>query len=98
MAVSERRLKKFMYANLYHHPSQLAAAEGASAVVAGLFTAYSGDAALLPELWRGTLPSAEPAHARHIGDFLAGMTDRFAVSEYARIYGRTAVPEVLVHV
>ena len=98
MAVTERRLKKFMYANLYHHPSQLAAADGASAVVSGLFAAYSGDATLLPEYWRDGLPESEPHRARHIGDFLAGMTDRFAVSEYARIYGRDAVPEVLLHV
>ena len=55
-------------------------------------------AALLPEEWRGTLPSEEPHRARHIGDFLAGMTDRFAVSEYARIHGRGEVPEVLLHV
>ncbi len=98
MTVTERRLKKFMYANLYHHPSQLAAADGAASVVAGLFEAYANDAALLPDVWRGGLPDAEPSRARHIGDFLAGMTDRFAVSEYARIYGRAAVPEVLLHV
>lgn len=98
MAAAERRLKKFMYANLYHHPSQLAAADGAHAVVTGLFAAYSGDAALLPDEWRDNRPVEEPARTRHIGDFLAGMTDRFAVSEYARIYGRGAVPEVLLHV
>ena len=33
-----------------------------------------------------------------IADFLAGMTDRFAVSEYARLFGRGAVPHVLLHV
>ncbi len=98
MAASERRLKKFMYANLYHHPSQLAAADGAARVVGGLFDAYAREAALLPDEWRRTLPDKEPTRARHIGDFLAGMTDRFAVTEYARIFGRDAVPEVLVHV
>lgn len=98
MAVEERRLKAFMYANLYHHPSQLAAADAAQTVVGALFAAYADVPENLPASWRETLPAQQPQRSRHIADFLAGMTDRFAVSEYARLFGRAAVPDVLLHV
>ena len=34
---------------------------------------------------------------RHIGDYIAGMTDRFAIDRYADIFGRDAVPKALAH-
>lgn len=87
LAESERILKAFMYANLYHHPTQLAAAERAATIVSELFKAYSRDAGLLPQEWRDSLPDDQPARARHIGDFLAGMTDRFAMNCHREIFG-----------
>ena len=93
MRTHERDLKRFMYANLYHHPRQLAAAEAARAVVGGLFAAYRGDPALLPDEWRTRLPAEEPDRSRHIADFIAGMTDRYAVREYRRCVGPIDLPE-----
>lgn len=93
MREAERGLKRFMYANLYHHPSQLAAAEAAHGVVAGLFAAYAGDPALMPEEWREALPVWEPWRSRHIADFIAGMTDRYAVARYREVVGPIALPE-----
>ena len=87
IAEGERVLKRFMYARLYHHPQQLAVAGIARDVVAGLFVAYRADPALLPPWWRETLPAAEPARARHIGDFIAGMTDRYALTRYREAIG-----------
>lgn len=87
LAERERTLKSFMYANLYHHPTQLAAAEGAAKTVSDLFNAYSSDTQLLPQEWRDSLPDEQPARARHIGDFLAGMTDRFAMNCHREIFG-----------
>jgi dGTPase len=87
LAERERTLKRFMYANLYHHPTQIDAAEKAKEVVAELFEAYSGDPNLLPDEWRSTLPDAQPARSRHISDFLAGMTDRFAQNCHRAIFG-----------
>lgn len=83
----ERSLKAFMYANLYHHPEQLEAAEKARVIVADLFAAYARDAALLPEEWQGNLPREEPQRSRHVADFLAGMTDRFAANCHRAIFG-----------
>jgi dGTPase len=88
LAARERTLKTFMYANLYHHPTQIAAAARAARVVRELFEAYSVDARLLPEDWRTGLPTEQPKRSRHIADFLAGMTDRFATNCHAQIYGK----------
>ncbi|MEH3048621.1 deoxyguanosinetriphosphate triphosphohydrolase [Sphingomonas adhaesiva] len=93
MATAERELKRFMYANLYHHPRQLEAAAAAHHVVAGLFAAYRADPALLPEEWRARLPVEEPGVSRHIADFIAGMTDRYAVARYREVVGPIALPE-----
>ena len=93
MRAHERDLKRFMYANLYHHPRQLAAAAAAHGVVGGLFAAYAADPGLLPAEWRDRLPPAEPQRSRHIADFIAGMTDRYAVTQYRAAVGPIDLPE-----
>lgn len=93
MQADERALKRFMYENLYHHPRQLAVAELASMIVSGLFAAYVADPSALPESWRATLPAEEPARSRHIGDFIAGMTDRYAAARYRELVGPVDLPE-----
>jgi dGTPase len=93
MHADERVLKRFMYANLYHHPRQMAVAELASQVVRGLFAAYIADPSALPESWRALLPAEDPARSRHIGDFIAGMTDRYAAARYRELVGPVDLPE-----
>lgn len=93
MREAERGLKRFMYANLYHHPSQLAAADAAHTVVAGLFAVYRADPTQMPAEWAGALPEAEPARSRHIADFIAGMTDRYAIARYRDLVGKIDLPE-----
>ncbi|WFL77884.1 deoxyguanosinetriphosphate triphosphohydrolase [Altererythrobacter arenosus] len=87
LAVQERGLKKFMYEKLYYHPEQVGTAERARDVVARLFAAYSQDATLLPQEWQDRLPEHDPARSRIIADFIAGMSDRFAMDSCAVIYG-----------
>ncbi len=87
MMQQERALKKFMYDNLYHHPEQVAAANEAKKIVSDLFAAYAADAALLPADWKIDLPLNDPGRSRHIADFLAGMTDRFAQNCHRQIFG-----------
>ncbi|MEG3088230.1 deoxyguanosinetriphosphate triphosphohydrolase [Sphingomonas sp. PB4P5] len=93
MRDSERDLKRFMYANLYHHPRQLEAAQAAHEVVAGLFAAYRADPAAMPGDWSGRVPVEEPDRSRHIADFIAGMTDRYAVTRYREVVGPVDLPE-----
>jgi len=82
-----------MYARLYHHPYQLEVAERARVVVAGLAAAYRADPDALPEGWRARLPAGEPWRTRHIADFIAGMTDRYAVARYRELIGPIDMPD-----
>ena len=90
MLEHERTLKHFMYRNLYHHPVQNAAAEEAAHVVSGLFAAYTADPAQMPDEWQQDMPQNEPTRSRHIADFLAGMTDRYAQNCHRQIFGNPA--------
>jgi dGTPase len=96
IADGERAFKRYMYDKLYYHPDQLATAERARAVIAELFAAYSQEPMYMDEDWYARLPELEPDRSRHIADYVAGMTDRFAISRHAQIYGRT--PEGLRNV
>lgn len=87
LAAQERDLKRFMYATLYHHPEQMAAADRARVVVTDLFRAYQEQPGLMPPEWRDECVLAEPARSRHITDFIAGMTDRYAEKWHAEIFG-----------
>jgi dGTPase len=88
LAAQERALKAFMYERLYHHPQQLETAERARAVTAELYAALSQDPTLMEQGWRERMPAAEPERSRHVADYLAGMTDRFAIALHRQVYGR----------
>lgn len=96
MAEAERGFKRFMYEKLYYHPEQLETARRARALLAELYSAYSQEPVLMDEAWIDGLPRFEPDRSRHIADYVAGMTDRFAITCHAQIYGRT--PEGLTNV
>ena len=81
MAACEKQLKKFLRDNMYYHPLNLRVREPAREVVAGLFD-YLHGAGTLPDDWVASAPKEEPAFARHVSDFIAGMTDRYAVHFY----------------
>ena len=61
--------------------------ERAQRVIRDLFEAYMNDAALLPEDWREENVQGDRSHyARQVCDFLAGMTDRFALEQHKRLF------------
>jgi len=96
MAAQERELKAFMYEKLYYHKEQVSAAQNARDVVSQLFAAYSQDPAHMPREWQKRLPDTDPHRSRMIADFIAGMSDRFAIQACERIYGE--VPKGLINV
>lgn len=96
MAEAERAFKRFMYDKLYYHPEQIETARRARALLAELYVAYAQEPVLMDEAWIDTMPRFEPDRSRHIADYVAGMTDRFAIHQHAQIYGST--PEGLTNV
>ncbi|MBX3578071.1 MAG: deoxyguanosinetriphosphate triphosphohydrolase [Rhizobiaceae bacterium] len=90
MAEDEKALKAFLYGHVYRHPSVMRVREGADRIVRDLFDAYFADPAAMPEGWREVLVRAEDrVKARHVGDFLAGMTDTYAIREHRRLFDHT---------
>jgi dGTPase len=90
LATEERDLKRFLYARLYDLPELRPIRTEAERVVANLAAAYRADPALLPESWqRG---GDEVQQLRTIGDFVAGMTDRFAMARHEELVGPVNLP------
>jgi dGTPase len=78
-------LKRFLYANLYRHYKVNRMRVKASRVVRELFEAFMTDPVLLPFDYQ--VASSDPMkQARKIADYIAGMTDRYAIREHKRIY------------
>lgn len=85
-------LKAFLRARMYSAPEVKALRDPSQAVVAALFAAFHDEPAHLPDRWLASLPQAEPARARHIADFIAGMTDRYAIRLHERVVGPSPLP------
>jgi dGTPase len=92
MAAAERELKRFMYRSMYHLPRQRAVGEAAGGVIAALFERYLAAPMLMPEGWRANLPAEQAALVRHVGDFVAGMTDRYAIARHEEVIGPASLP------
>ena len=90
VAAEERTLKRFLYANMYDAAPVRAVKRQAQRVIAALFAAYQADPLLLPEPWR--IPD-DPWRTRRIGDFIAGMTDRYAIARHREVVGPVELPE-----
>ena len=91
LAEEERVLKRFLYERLYNAPPLVPVRVEAQRVVAGLFAAYRDDPSQLPEGWRRDEDAAH--RLRTIGDFIAGMTDRFAVARHEELAGPVDLPD-----
>lgn len=91
LAEEERALKRFLYVNLYDAPQLLAVRVEAQRVVSGLASAFRSDPSLLPPEWRTSEGGVE--QLRTIGDFVAGMTDRFAVRQHQELIGPVELPD-----
>ncbi len=87
----ERELKRFLYARLYNSAALTPIRIEAQRIVADLAAAYRASAAPLPPGWqRGT---SETARLRGVGDFIAGMTDRFAIARHEELVGPVRLPD-----
>jgi dGTPase len=87
---ADRAIKSFLKPHMYRHSRVMRVMDQAAAVVRDLFTRYSADPAVLPAEWQeGLIGLDGAARARRIADFIAGMTDRYALAEHARLFDST---------
>lgn len=83
VAAQAASLKRFLFKNLYRHYKVMRMANKAQRVVAGLFDAFADDPRLLPPQYQAEDPAQQP---RLVAHYIAGMTDRFALKEYQRLF------------
>lgn len=76
-------LKRFLRDKLYRHPQVVATTETAKTVVGDLFERYLGEPQEMPPYF-----ATQSDTARAVADYVAGMTDRFAIKEHQRLTGR----------
>ncbi len=89
MALSEKALKEFLYKSLYRHPDVMTTMDTAASLVTELFDRYVTDPSAMPEGWRADFERlSSQQKKRHVADFIAGMTDQFAIREHERLFDR----------
>ena len=85
-AEANRAVKEFLHARMYRHWRVNRMTAKARRVTAELFQLLSHDPSILPDEWRGRAGAGDQARiARTVTDYIAGMTDRFALDEHRRL-------------
>ena len=86
MSDNDRGLKDFLFANMYRHGRVEEMQDRARRVVCDLFPVYMSDPSALPTEWRASRDDlGDRAKARLVADYVAGMTDGFALAEHKRL-------------
>ncbi|SDI56256.1 deoxyguanosinetriphosphate triphosphohydrolase [Aliiruegeria lutimaris] len=82
-------IRAFLFSRMYRAPAVMAERARVSRVVEDLFPLFMSDPSLMPAAWQEDVALAEgpTALARVVADYVAGMTDRFALQEHARLCG-----------
>ena len=89
LAEGDRSIKGFLYPRMYRHPRVDRIMSDAQDVVRDLFGHYADVPSDLPPEWREGLEDGDRGRARQIANYIAGMTDRFALIEHERFFERT---------
>ena len=79
----QRELKTFLHTHLYRHYRVMRMSTKAHRIINDLFEAFISDSRLLPPQFQR---QAEIDQARAVADYVAGMTDRYAIKEYRRLF------------
>jgi dGTPase len=90
MEKTDRDIKGFLYPRMYRHDRVERVMADAERVVCDLFAHYTATSADLPPEWGDGIDGTDPAtRARRIADYIAGMTDRYALIEHAKYFKTT---------
>jgi len=87
MAKSNRDMKTFLFSHMYRSDQVNQTMKEAANIVNLLFGRYMSEPTALPVEWQHGKSASQSSQARNIADFIAGMTDRFAIGEYVRLFG-----------
>src|SRR6266853_5470992 len=82
----DRALKRFLFERMYRHYRVNRMSSKARRVVRELFQLFLAEPECLPGEWRALTGGSEAERARIVADYLAGMTDRFALDEHRRLF------------
>jgi len=88
----QRALKSFLHAHLYRHYRVMRMGVKAQRIIGDLFGIFMEDSRLLPPQFQPPAGQAEGERARAVSDYIAGMTDRYAIREHRRIFAVEEVP------
>jgi dGTPase len=85
-----KAIKSFLFTRMYRAPSVVVERRRVTAIVNDLFPLFLREPSLLPAEWAGDVAKAadQTELARVVLDYVAGMTDRFAIQEHGRLFGR----------
>jgi dGTPase len=87
MGHETQALRRFLFERMYRHERVTRSTDRAKAIVRALFERLFSEPDLLPPEWASQAKSATTARrARLVADYIAGMTDRFAITEHARLF------------
>ncbi|MEJ0025421.1 MAG: deoxyguanosinetriphosphate triphosphohydrolase [Rhizomicrobium sp.] len=87
MASQVDALKRFLFAHMYRHPRVMVPIGRAKAVVAELFAAFSAEPSQMPADWAALCGApGDAVTGGVVRDYIAGMTDRYALLEYGRVF------------
>jgi dGTPase len=88
MKAAERDLKRFLFDNMYRHEKVMGVWERARDAISRLFPAFLETPSLMPPEWAALAAAREgEARAVVVSDYIAGMTDRYALGEVRRLFG-----------
>ena len=89
-----KEIRAFLFGHMYRAPQVMAEREKVTGVVMDLFPLFLAQPRLMPDRWQTALTQAadETTLARLVCDYIAGMTDRFALQEHVRLQGEGLLP------
>jgi len=83
-------IRSFLFDRMYRAPSVTKMRENVTIIIKELFAAYTNDPKLMPKKWQEDLVSvsSDASIVSLVCDYVAGMTDRFAISQYEKLFGK----------
>jgi dGTPase len=91
LSVTDRQIKKLLFTYIYRHPEIMRIRAGAAQIVADLYQAFMAEPKEMQSHYWYDRIQTMPEHvkARHVGDYLAGMTDTYALAAHRRLFDHT---------